>query len=280
MAKTKKNVDLEEAKTVSKKKSSSMADIVDESSEEVLSTNIPPFVKGKYLVVQKVHPSKGKDTRDGFTLMLILISYLDEKGAEIKLVQVEEGDDGLEVTFPKGTNGIASYMYAGPKSKIRYRRLVDGKEKWFQVDPKKLSYKYFLEKITRENPASKKWNDDQLDDAYVEYLETFWNFALTMNFNNEASEENIPVVGMASWFYRKVSPPKQGERYNQVNISKFPGAALKEKFPAIDGKFSHIDESVATTILEAFQATKVKKDDVDFNYGANAADAPAEEDVI
>lgn len=275
MAKKKSDA-LEDAKVVSE---SAIDDLVSESSEEVLSTNIPPFCKAKYLVVKKTHPSKAKDTREGFVLSLILISYIiDNKGTEEKLVVVEKEGEGkkatIEVKFPKGTSGLKAIMYAGPKSTIKFQK----DKKWFQVDKKKFDYKYFLEWFSKKNPAAKKMDDDELDEHYVEYLENFWNFALAQNFGNDASENNIPTVGMATYFYRKYTPPKEGEKYGNTNISKWPGAALKDKFPSIDGKFTFVDEAIAQAILDAYEATKTKKsDDVNFNYGENA---PAAEDVI
>lgn len=259
------------------KKSSEINDLIEESSDEVKSTNIPPFCKAKYLVVKKSHPKKGKDTRDGFVLSLILISYIiNDKGEEEKLVVVEKEGEGknaeIKVDFPKGTSGLMATMYSGPKSNIKFIR----EKKWYQVDKKKFDYKYFLEWFSKKNPAAKKMGDDELDEAYVEYLEKFYNFGLAQNFGLEG-DDNIPTVGMATYFYRKYTPPEGSDKYGQINISKWPGTSLKDKFPTIDGKFSYVDESLAEMILEAYMATKTKKDDVSFNYGDNA---PVEEDVI
>jgi hypothetical protein len=275
MAKKKTDVLDDDEKVVSKR--SSVDDMIEESSEEVLSTNIPPFCKGKYLVVKKTHPKSGKDTRDGFVLSLILISHLDAKGIEEKLVVVEKEGEGkkatIEISFPKGTSGLMATIYSGPKSTIKFVK----DKKWYQVDKKKFDYKYFLEWYSKKNPLAKKMDDDELDEAYVEYLEKFYDFGLSQQFGVES--DVVPTPGMATYFYRKYAPAKEGEKYGQTNISKWAGGTLKDKFPTIDGKYSKVDEAVTEKILEAYMATKVKKDDVSFNYGDNS-NGPVEEDVI
>jgi hypothetical protein len=217
-----------------------------------------------------------------------MLSY--EHGAEtVELVQVAEDPGGYKVTFPKGKRGILATKFRGPKSWYRFYNNDERKfYQWGKNDPETNVNEFltldFAEKIRSEKvPKFEKyyisdWEElnDTEKDLYIDsYFEEAYMYGLAKDFNLdvEVDVSQKPVVGMVTDFYRKVLPPKKGERFENVIVTKF---ASKEGKEPISGEHTVVDAEIAASIYSAL----TRKEETSFNpeeFGKNSDDSQEDE---
>ena len=217
---------------------------------EVDSPTILVFTEGKFMLV-KLSPPKAKTIENGLVATLALISFYNEAGEETVMVKVEEGTSGYEVSFPYGKRGILATKYRGPKS--YYKFYGGGKQlKLGENDPTTGINPLFTADYAKEYLAEKlpNWNelsDAERNSAIDEYLESMFMFGLAKDFNLNPDIGVLPAIGMVSKFYRRYTPPKEGEKYGNVIVTKY---ATKEGKPNIDGEYTLLPADIATLIYE------------------------------
>lgn len=230
-----------------------------EMGEEVSNgATIPAFIEGKFMLIRLV-PPKGKTIRDGLVTTLALISYRDDKDQEIKMVEVDQTTNGYTVTFPLGKRGIMATKFRGPKSFYKFKNNVT--EKWYQIgknDPKtfvnsKLTLEYAQEYLAQNIKDWETFSDIEKDQQIDEYYEDLYMFGLAKDFNLniESKEDEVPSVGMVTSFYRRYTPPKEGERYGNVIVTKF---APREGKETLSGENTTVDTEIAANIYESLTA--------------------------
>lgn len=225
-----------------------------EMGEEVTSTSIPAFTKGKFIVLRLAQP-RGKSIRDGKVATLGMISYLADDGTEKVLIEVSQNANGYSVEFPLGKRGIMATKYRGPKSWYNFVNNETGKKyRIGEKDPvTKINSMCTVE--AAEEYLSKNLKDwDDLDvaskeSAIDEYFDDFYTFALAKDFNLEVEKDNslVPQVGMISDFYRRYTPPKEGERYGNVIVTKYAPSEGKEN---LSGENKVVDANIAAAIYD------------------------------
>ena len=225
---------------------------------------IPHFVQGKFMLL-KVAPPQGKTVRNGLVLTAALLSYKDADENEVEMVTVKEGPAGFEVEFPLGKRGISSTKYRGPKSVYKFVDAETGK--WKQIgknDPvtkinELMTEEYADSYLSKNLEGYNEMSDTEKDMQIDEYLSDMFMFGLSKDLALEEKDGNIvlPQPGMVVKLYRRYTPPKEGEKYGNVIITKW---ATQEKQPSLDGSFDQKDPAIANAILTAYAADAVKKD--------------------
>lgn len=225
-----------------------------EMGEEVSSNSIPSFTKGKFIVLRIV-PPKGKTVRDGKVATLGMISYIADDGKEKVLIEVAQTSGGYSVEFPFGKRGIMATKYRGPKSWYSFVNNETGKR--YQIgknDPvTKINSRCTLEaaeKYLSENISDwQNLDNTSKEDAIDEYFNDMFMYGLAKDFNLDVERDDslIPQVGMITDFYRRYTPPKTGERFGNVIVTKYATSEGKEN---ISGDYKMVDAEIAATIYD------------------------------
>lgn len=224
-------------------------------------TTIPSFVKASYIVT-KVVPPKGKTIRDGLVVSAAMISYWNEDGEVIKVTNITEGPSGLEVEFPLGKHYVSATKYRGPKSWYNFVHPTTGK--WTNIPHEKFTEE-FANQYLSENVTDWATKGDEEKDDYIDsYFEDMYNFGMACDFNFDTSRDNYdtPKVGMIVDFYRKYTPPGEGEKYGNTTITKFPTKKITsiEGLPNLDGSFEQKDAALSEAIILAMTSDNKKKE--------------------
>lgn len=225
-----------------------------EMGEEVTSTSIPAFTQGKFIVL-RLAPPRGKTVREGLVATMGMISYIADDGTEKVLIEVSQNTNGYSVEFPLGKRGIMATKYRGPKSWYSFVNNETGKR--YQIgknDPvTKINSKCTLEAAEEYLSNNvKDWNNLDVtskEDAIDEYFGDMFMYGLAKDFNLDVEKDDslVPAVGMISDFYRRYTPPKEGERYGNVIVTKYAPSQGKDN---LSGDNKVVDTEIAATIYE------------------------------
>lgn len=248
--------------------------------DESTTSTIPSFTEGRFITVRIV-PPKGKSIREGLVATLAMISYKAEDGQDVPLTVVNQLSDGTyNVEFPRGKRGIMATKYRGPKSWYRFKN--NKTEKFYVIgknDPvTKLNSNLtieFAEKYLAKNTPD--WNNfkegsTEREDMLDSYFEDMYMYGFAKDYNLEVEEDlkNVPFVGLVTNFYRKYTPPTEGERYGNVIVTKF---APKEGKAVLNGDYTTVDAEIAASIYTALTTSEASKTSFDPNeFVENSAD--------
>jgi hypothetical protein len=249
-----------------------------EMGEEINATTIPSFVEGRFMLV-KVAPPKGKTIRDGLVATLAMISYKEQDGKDVNMVEVSQTPQGYVVELPFGKRGILATKYRGPKS--WYRFFNNQKQKFYQIgknDPKtkindRLTLEYAEDYLSINVKGWDKMQDIEKDLHIDEYFENMYMFGLAKDFNLEveANDKEVPTVGMVSNFYRNSTPPKEGEKYPTVIVTKF---APREGKETLSGEYTKVDPAIALAIYGTITTTEAVPTFDPTTFDVDDEDAP------
>lgn len=225
-----------------------------EMGEETSSTSIPMFTKGKFILMRLAHP-RGKTVRDGLVATLGMISYIADDGTEKVLIEVSKSTSGYSIEFPLGKRGIMATKYRGPKSWYSFVNNETGKR--YQIgknDPvSKINSKCTLEAAEEYLSENiKDWENldaTSKEDAIDEYFHDMFMFGLAKDFNLDVEKDDslVPQVGMITDFYRRYTPPKEGERFGNVIVTKY---APSQGVDNLSGENKVVDAEIAAAIYE------------------------------
>jgi len=232
-----------------------------EMSKKLNLSQIPDFVKGKFMLV-RLAPPRGKTVRDGIVSSVAMLSYEGENG-EVDLVEVNKTPGGYQVSFPKGKRGILATKFRGPKSFYRFFNNVEQKwYEWGENDRKTGVNSNFTLQYAKEylagndkngNPRVPDWenlSDEEKDIHIDKYYQDKYMEGLAKDFNLdiEVDKSKLPQVGMVTNFYRRSTPPKEGERFSNIIVTKF---APREGKETLSGENKLVDAEIATSIYDA-----------------------------
>ena len=215
--------------------------------------NIPNFTLAKYIVLRIV-PPKGKTVRDGVVMSAAMLSFTDESGIETKTVEVVEGTSGYEVMFPHDKRGLLATKYRGPKS--QYKFINPGTGKFYQIANDKFTTAYAAQYLSQSLPEWVTMNQSEKDAHIDEYLENMYMFGLSNDFAFDNSDAIVlPRPGMVTMFYRRYTPPEEGEKYGNTIITKWPKKSdpVEGKYANLTGDYVEMSEAVALAIYDALQ---------------------------
>lgn len=253
-----------------------------EMGQELNVATIPNFTKAKYMTL-RIAPPKGKGVREGLIATLGMLSY-ESNEVEVETINITDSPEGYRVTFPHGKRGILATKYRGPKS---WYRFVNSKtNKWYQVgstDPRTGINTHLMPDFVEETLAKKIPNWEQLEqserDIHIDnyYWDDMYMFGLAKDYNlpYELDKTEVPKVGMVTEFYRRYTPPKEGERFGNTIITKFAPAEGKEN---LSGEYTMADAEIAASVLDAI----LTKEDSSFNpdqFKSNSDDNEDEFDL-
>jgi len=241
-----------------------------EMGSEVTSTGIPSFLEGRFITLRIV-PPKGKTIRDGLVTTNAMISYLGTDGIDVPTTSVTQSGDGLyHAEFPQGKRGIMATKYRGPKSWYTFRNDKTGKKYTIgKNDPVTKVNDHFTMSFVEDYLAknTKDWDKISVDvqareDLIDQYFEEMYMYGLAKDYNLavETDKNEIPRVGMITNFYRKYTPPKEGERFGNVIVTKF---APQENKETLSGDYTMVDTEIAAAIYEALTSTEPSKPSFD-----------------
>lgn len=214
--------------------------------------SIPNFTLGKYMVL-KIVPPKGKTVRDGLVMSAALLSFTQE-GKETKTVIVTEGTSGYEVTFPLGKRGILATKYRGPKS--IYKFINSATKKFYQISSDKFTLGYIEKYLGQSIPNWVNLSQVEKDQHIDEYYENMYMFGLSNDFAfNDNENLVLPKPGMVTNFYRRYTPPAEGEKYGNIIITKWPKKSnpVEAEMENLDGSYIQRDEAIAVSIQNALR---------------------------
>lgn len=215
-----------------------------ELGEKVKSTGIPPLCKANFILVKLAAP-KDKSVRDGLVATFLMSSYYDDKGREIKTIEAEQSPEGYKISFPLGKRGLHSTKFRGPSSYNRWKDPKTGEP--YIITKDKFAIEAAINECKRLLP---NWNDlsEVEKEVYIDqYYRDMYLFALSNDLILPAEEDGFtaPVVGMRTLLYRVSEPPKDGERYPRITITKW-----QKGMPDLDGEYSELPEALATSVYE------------------------------
>jgi len=218
-----------------------------------ITTGMPVFTKGKFITL-KITPPKGKTIRNGLVATLAMIAYENE-GEMIETVSVTGSPASYHVEFPHGKRDIMATKYRGPKSWYRFRNNETGsfytigkRDPVTGINSRMTddgAIDYLSGKITGWEGLSPDEQDSMIDDYFAE----MYMFALAKDYNMDVEQEPAltPFTGMVTDFYRRYTPPKEGERWGNVVVTKF---ARQEGKETLSGDYTQVDAEIAATIYE------------------------------
>lgn len=209
---------------------------------------IPNFTKGKFIVVG-IKPPKTKTVRDGLVMTAIMLSYINEAGEEIKTVEVTEGPSGYDIKFPNGKLGLLATKYRGAKSFYSY--VNPHTHKRYQISSEKFTPEYAKQYLSERVSDWNNMSDAEHDSLIDEYLESMFRFGLAKDFafnEDESGNISIPEPGMVTTFYRKYTPPSEGERWGNVIISKWVKGET-----SLDGDIKEFPQELSQAIYDKLQ---------------------------
>lgn len=225
-------------------------------NETKTTDNFPTLCKANYLLVKLAHP-KEKTIRDGLVGGFIMTSYYDDNGSEIKTVEAEQSPEGYRISFPLGKTGLYTTKFRGPGNWNKWKD-VNGEP--YIIESKKFDLDYAINYCKDRIP---NWNDlsEVEKEVYIDqyYRDTFL-LALSLDLNLPLEKDGFtePVVGLRTLLYRVTDPPKQGERWPRITITKW-----RKDYPNLDGTFDELPESLATSIYEEWMRREEVKSDFD-----------------
>ncbi len=218
-----------------------------ELGDDLQSTVIPSFVLGDFTCVKLAHP-KQKTVRDGLVGSFLMTSYTDENGNKVELVEASETPEGYEVKFPLGKRGLIGTKYRGPQNS--YRFINPETKKWFQIPKERFTEEYALEYLPTKVDNWSELSDVEKDSAVDEYLQDMFLFGLSQDLALPAKSDGSfekPIVGLTTQLYRVSTPPKEGEKYPNVKITKW-----EKGKPSLDGEHKLIPEGLALAIYDEY----------------------------
>jgi hypothetical protein len=222
---------------------------------------IPTFVKGKYMVL-KVAPPKTKTIRDGLVMTAAMLSY-EYEGAEVKTIEVKEGVGGYDILFPHGKYDLLATKYRGPKSMYKFLNPKTGK--FTQISNDKFTLTYAEQYLSSILPNWYELDASEKDVHVDEYFENMYTFGMAndFNFNTGIDPYDIPAPGMVVNFYRRWTAPKEGEKYGNTIITKWPNkkSEVEKDYQNLDGSFAKFDEAIALAIYDGIKEQATPKFD-------------------
>ena len=213
---------------------------------------IPSFTLAKYMVV-KIAPPRQKTILNGLVMTAIMLSYVDANNEVVKTVEVNEVDDAVQIKFPEGKRNLIATKYRGPKSIYKFKNPKTNK--FYQIGNEKLTVEYANNYLSASVDKWDSMTNDEKETLVEQYLEDMFMFGfsndLALNDSNTENEDIIvPKVGMVTEFYRRWSPPAEGEKYGNTIITKF---APREGKPTLSGEYDMIAEDLATVVYLQYQ---------------------------
>lgn len=211
---------------------------------------IPNFCLAKYMVL-RLAPPKTKTVRDGLVMTAGLLSYTNAAGEEIKMTEVVESIGGYDVTFLHGKTGIMATKYRGPSS--IYKFINPSTKKFYQISNEKFTLDYAVEYLAKSTPDWEKLTSVEQDSHVDEYFENMYMFGMSNDFMLDVNEQTkLPKPGMVTSFYRRYTPPKEGEKYGNVIITKWPSKKNSEEasFESLTGDYKEYNEAVGLAVYD------------------------------
>lgn len=221
---------------------------------------IEKFVKGKFIVT-KILPPKNKTVREGLVVTAALLSYINAEGTEVVVTNLQESPAGYLVEFPLGKHLVTATKFRGPKSWYQFINPETGK--WTKIDQEKFTVEYATDLLAKTISG---WSDLSTEEKEMHidtYFEDMYMFGLARDFNLKGTQ-NVEV-GMITDFYRRYTPAKEGEKYGNIIITKWPDKKSdnESNFAEIDGSFTKMDPTVADAIMDAVYAPAITPSSTD-----------------
>lgn len=237
--------------------------------------NIPDVCRGKHLLV-RLAPPKGKGVRDGLVSTFLMTSYFNEEDVQVELVEVKENAGGYKVSFPLGKRALISTKFRGPSSYYRY--LDKKSNQFYQIPQERFTLEgavSYCEENQKDLPELRGFKDKtelERDDLLDQYYHDLYHFGISQDLVlpiDEKDEFKEPFVGLQTELYRIYTPPKEGERWGNIIVTKW-----RRGKPSLSGEFTehpaamaeaiHLEYQSKDTDEESFDPTSfVEKDDKD-----------------
>ena len=215
--------------------------------DEVQGSSFPDFVLAKYITVM-VAPPKGKLPAEGLVGKFLMSSYFDDKGNEIKTIEVTESPNGYTVEFPLGKKGLMATKYRGPKSFYKFKHPDTGK--WFQISNEKFTKEYAIKHLGNTLEGFGAMSDIEKEELISDYLWNMYMFGLSMDLNLPSANDTfkIPEAGLQTSLYRVYTAPKDGDKYPDIKITKW-----EKGHELLDSEFKEFPTALAEAIYVEYQ---------------------------
>lgn len=239
-------------------------------SNKAPSFQIPDLCKGKHLLV-RLAPPKGKGVRDGLVATFLMTSFFDSNANEIKLVEVLEGIGGYKISFPLGKRGLVATKYRGPSSYYRY--LDKESNQFYQIPAERFTLQGALSYCEENVEGWAEKSEVEKDSLLDEYFHEMFMFGISQDLAlpTEGDSFTQPFVGLQSELYRIYTPPKAGDKYGNIIITKWHKGQ-----PSLNGDFS----SQPVELAEAIHLEYQSKDTVDAFDPTSFVEDEDEDEVI
>lgn len=218
-----------------------------QASNKFSPFQLPDVCKGKHLLV-RIAPPKGKGVRSGLVTTFLMTSYFDESGTEIKLVEAMENTNGYKITFPLGKKGLVATKYRGPTSYYRY--LDKESNQFYQIPNDRFTPESAIHYCEENVEGWAKKSDIDKDLCLDEYFQEMFMFGISQDLSLPIEGDSFtqPFVGLQSELYRVYTPPKEGEKYGNIIITKWHRGK-----PNLDGTFVSQTPELAEAIHMEYQ---------------------------
>lgn len=207
------------------------------------STVIPPVCVADFILVKSA-PPKGKDIRSGLVNQFLMSAYYDDDKNKIQTIEVAQSEKGYDIKFPLGKKALLATKFRGPKS---YHRWLKPNGEEYVIPQDNFTVEYAEQVCKAQHP---EWDtfDEITKDTYInDYLYEMYHFAmsqdLALSYTND--EFTVPFVGLQTKLYRVYTPPKEGEKYGNVIITKW-----RKGMDALSGEYRELSSELATSIYD------------------------------
>jgi len=218
----------------------------------IVEKTLPKTFLGKFIITD-VKPMTGKTVKDGLQLHLVCVSYLDKPdGVWVPTIAINKEGDQTVATFIEGKKGLLVKKLKSPKWDFKY--LEDGQ--WKVVYKHAFSEEAFVEELKEEDPAFDNYTLAQIDEKYHEWLAD----AILWMMSKELRVPSI-MPGTQVQLFRNYVPPKEGQKYGNVNITKYAPKESQFEGDSPD-EFKTVPQDVFEAILALIsEDTKENTDD-------------------
>jgi hypothetical protein len=219
-----------------------------QNSNKFSPFQLPDVCKSKHLLV-RLAPPKGKGVRSGLVTTFLATSYNDEQDNEIKLVDVMENASGYKITFPLGKRGLVATKYRGPTSYYRY--LDKDTNSFYQIPNDRFTPESALSYCEENVEGWTEKSDIDKELCLDEYFQEMFMFGISQDLGLpiEGDAFTQPFVGLQTELYRVYTPPKEGDKYGNIIITKWQRGK-----PSIDGDYTNVNSDLAEAIHAEYQA--------------------------